>query len=78
MMQLHCSMAHDPLSTRLHWQQEVFGSSIIIIILLPVLISVMESHTLAPANTPVYVKILAVNDFHGQRGGERICQWRPG
>lgn len=65
MMHQHCSMAHDPLSTRPHWQQALFGSSIVIlIILVPVHVSVLAPHTLAPANTPVYVKILAVNDFY--------------
>ena len=71
-------MAHDPLSIRLHWQQAAFGFCILtFIILVPVLVWVIAPHAPEPANAPVHVKILAVNDFHGQLPPGQTLNKRP-
>jgi len=50
---------------RLPWQQVIAGLFVLaIIILIPIGLSGSQHST--PAAGPVYVKILAVNDFHGQ------------
>lgn len=71
-------MVHDPLSTRPHWQQAAVGFCILaFIILVPVLVPVMAPHTPAQLNAPVHVKILAVNDFHGQLPPGQTLNKRP-
>ena len=71
-------MAHDTFSTLPHWQQAAFGFCILaLIILVPVLVPVMAPHPPAPANATVHVKILAVNDFHGQLPPGQTLNKRP-